>query len=242
MPDPEISLADNPGSGAPNSRLDDRIYQALLGRIHSGTYGLGERLPPENDLADEFDVSRPVIRAALARLREAGLVVSRKGSGSFVSSGDSHTSGGFTALSSIEDIAGYFAFRRTIEAEAASLAATRPDKALIAQMHAALSGMDDEIEAGLATVEHDMRFHSLVARMSGNRYLYESLQLLRPHMIFMGRFVRSLSPSGYVRGKMSMRDEHHRIVAAIEAADPAAARARMEDHIRASELRIFEGE
>ena len=55
---------DRPPSGT-GSPLETRIYQDLLGRIHDGTYALGERLPPENDFAEEFGVSRPVIRAAM---------------------------------------------------------------------------------------------------------------------------------------------------------------------------------
>ena len=79
----------------------------------------------------------------------------------------------------------------------------------------ALAGMDAEIEAGLPTIQRDIRFHALIAEVAGNRYIIESLQMLRPHTLFVGRFVRSLSPSGYVRGRLGMRTEHRQIVEAI---------------------------
>ena len=50
--------------------------------IKSGSYKPDERLPTELDLAAEFEVSRPIVRDALKRLREQGLIYSRRGAGS----------------------------------------------------------------------------------------------------------------------------------------------------------------
>ena len=52
--------------------------------IDRGEFGEGVRLPAESELAARFGVSRPVIREALSRLRVMGVIVSRKGSGSYV--------------------------------------------------------------------------------------------------------------------------------------------------------------
>lgn len=62
--------------------LADVVYDRIRRSITDGEYAEEERLPGENALAERFDVSRPVIRAALKRLRDDGLVVSRQGSGS----------------------------------------------------------------------------------------------------------------------------------------------------------------
>jgi DNA-binding GntR family transcriptional regulator len=64
-----------------------RYYQlsnVLSKRIEQGVYKLGELLPTENELCEEFDVSRYTVREALRRLTEAGLVKRRQGSGSQV--------------------------------------------------------------------------------------------------------------------------------------------------------------
>ena len=76
------------------------------------------------DLAAEFEVSRPIVRSALARLREEGLVVSRRGSGSFVASSSETGTGGYMQLKSVEDIAAWYEFRRMIESETAARAET----------------------------------------------------------------------------------------------------------------------
>ena len=52
--------------------------------IHLGRFPLGSKLPPEDRLADQMGVSRPSVREALSALRTAGLIESRKGSGSYV--------------------------------------------------------------------------------------------------------------------------------------------------------------
>src|SRR3954466_661810 len=69
---------------APAIRLGDRLSQRMVALIERGEFGDGGRLPAESELASRFGVSRPVIREALSRLRVMGVIVSRKGSGSYV--------------------------------------------------------------------------------------------------------------------------------------------------------------
>lgn len=64
-----------------------RYYQlsnVLSKRIEHGVYKLGELLPTEIELCEEFGVSRYTVREALRRLTDAGLVKRRQGSGSQV--------------------------------------------------------------------------------------------------------------------------------------------------------------
>ena len=62
----------------------DRVYHLLYSRISNGDYPANQKLPSEKVLADEFGVSRPILRDALERLREQGLIHSRQGAGSFM--------------------------------------------------------------------------------------------------------------------------------------------------------------
>jgi GntR family transcriptional regulator len=61
-----------------------KISEALAKEIRSGGRRAGEQLPGENALAQRFAVSRTTVRAALADLSEAGLIVTRSGKGSYV--------------------------------------------------------------------------------------------------------------------------------------------------------------
>lgn len=222
-------------------RLEDLVYGKILDDIRLGRYSLGQKLPSENDLATEQGVSRPVVRAALAKLREGGLIVSRQGAGSYVSSGDQDTAG-FGPLSSIDDIGRYFEFRKLLESETAARAAARSDGMAMLRLRQNLEALDARVSEGAASVDLDFEFHMLIANLSDNRFLTDTLAMLRPQWYFIGKFVRSLSQTGYRTGKRHMLEEHRAILAGIEAADQSAARAAMIEHIAGSERRVFKGE
>ncbi len=68
-----------------NASLSRQTQEILVDRIRGGVYPPRSQLPPENDLAVEFKVSRPTIRSAMSALAERGLVFRRHGIGTFVS-------------------------------------------------------------------------------------------------------------------------------------------------------------
>jgi DNA-binding FadR family transcriptional regulator len=61
-----------------------RVAGEILGRIVSGAYPAGLRLPAENDLAASLDCGRSTVREALSQLAGLGVVKSRRGSGALV--------------------------------------------------------------------------------------------------------------------------------------------------------------
>jgi DNA-binding GntR family transcriptional regulator len=67
--------------------LYERTRQSVLELISVGTYGPGDRLPSESALAEQFGVHRLTARRALEELSREGLVVARKGSGTYVAPG-----------------------------------------------------------------------------------------------------------------------------------------------------------
>ena len=231
-----------PRGRAINEPLERQVYDGILARILTGDYKLGEKLPSENVLAKEYSVSRPVLRTALSRLRDDRLLVSRQGAGSFVGGGGIDDERGFTPLQGIEDIASYISFRKLIEAEAAARAATNANAQALSELRAILEELDGAIDAGNATLDLDQQFHFRIAELSDNRFLVETLKMLRPYMYFVGTFLRSLGSTGYLRGKRSMTSEHYKILDAIEAKDADAARKAVIEHFDASERRVFKGE
>src|SRR6185437_3154003 len=61
-----------------------RVANEVLGRIVSGAYPAGLRLPAENDLAAALSCGRSTVREALRHLAGLGVVASRRGSGAMV--------------------------------------------------------------------------------------------------------------------------------------------------------------
>ncbi|WED22359.1 pyruvate dehydrogenase complex transcriptional repressor PdhR [Vibrio sp. JC009] len=66
-------------------KLSDVIEKELERLILEGTYSAGQQLPPERELAKQFDVSRPSVREAIQRLEAKKLLSRRQGGGTFVS-------------------------------------------------------------------------------------------------------------------------------------------------------------
>jgi GntR family transcriptional regulator len=61
-----------------------QVVNVLKDEILKGAYPINTQLPSEDRLCQRFDVSRHTVREALRRLREDGLVSSRKGAGTMV--------------------------------------------------------------------------------------------------------------------------------------------------------------
>ncbi len=66
------------------SSLVDSTEEALRAQLAPGKHRLGDRLPPELELAETLGVSRGTLRLALERLEANGEIVRRQGSGTFV--------------------------------------------------------------------------------------------------------------------------------------------------------------
>ncbi len=71
-----------PGRGRGIARYY-QLYQALCGFLQEGAIAAGEALPSEPELVHSYGVSRTTVRRALARLEQEGLIVRRRGSGTF---------------------------------------------------------------------------------------------------------------------------------------------------------------
>ncbi len=63
-----------------------KIADQIANRINMGDFGENGKLPAERELAEDFNVSRVTLRAALKELEEKGLVTRVHGSGTFVNS------------------------------------------------------------------------------------------------------------------------------------------------------------
>ena len=67
------------------SKISDIIAKRLEAMILEGSLVPGQKMPPERELAQQFEVSRPSLREALHKLEAKGLVTRKQGGGTFVS-------------------------------------------------------------------------------------------------------------------------------------------------------------
>ncbi|OLP46426.1 FadR/GntR family transcriptional regulator [Rhizobium oryziradicis] len=225
-------------NGTPRKGLPDIVFERMHRAIKSGAYKPDERLPTEHDLASEFEVSRPVIREALKRLRDQGLVYSRRGAGSFVRALGLREPLGFGQLENIADLLNCYEFRLTLEPAAAEAAAVRHDEAAMTGIFQALELMRDATNRQSHREDADYQFHLAISRAAQNNYFSTAMEALKEH-IAVGMKFHGASIKKEASGLIRVFDEHEAIAKAISARDGKAARQLMHAHLAGSRERLF---
>jgi GntR family transcriptional repressor for pyruvate dehydrogenase complex len=231
-------LPDN--SGQQRIALSDYVYHKLFSKIAAGEYSVHQRLPSEHEICQAYNVSRPVVRAALDRLRSDGLVYSRQGSGTFIRVGISQPVVGFGPVGTIGDIQRCYEFRIGFEGEAAFFAAKRANTEAIAEMKAAMAPLKKAAKRQHYDDQADFLFHYAVAQGSNNQYYVQALSALKDH-IAIGMKIGGTCLNGSDRAIERVIEEHEAVIRAITDRNPNAAREAMRDHITNSQSRAFEG-
>jgi GntR family transcriptional regulator, transcriptional repressor for pyruvate dehydrogenase complex len=231
-----------PGTkGTAGRTLSDAVYQRIYERISNGEWPKGTRLLTEIELAEQFGVSRTVIREALLRLRIDGLIASRQGAGTHVIGAPSQRVIDFAEPGSVADLQRCYEFRVGVEGEAAYLAATRHSSERIAEIEATLDAMERCIAEDRLGAEEDIAFHLAIARATENDY-YQRTIASATKAIRVGMSIAATLSSRPPPQRLGIAiGEHRGVLDAIRASDPDLARARMRAHIEGARRRVFVG-
>lgn len=226
-------------NGTTRKSLADVVFERMHRAIKSGAYQPDERLPTEHDLAAEFEVSRPVIREALRRLRDQGLIYSRRGAGSFVRAVGMKEPLGFGQLENVADLLNCYEFRLTVEPAAAAAAAARHDTNSLGAIRQALELMRDATNRQSHREDADFQFHLAIARAAQNSYFSTAMEALKDH-IAVGMKFHGASVKREAAGLTRVFAEHEAIADAIAAGDGTRAKQLMHDHLTGSRERLFQ--
>jgi GntR family transcriptional repressor for pyruvate dehydrogenase complex len=225
---------------APSKRADG-VFDQLRLRILSGALELGSQLPNERELAEALGVNRASVREALKRLEFLELIEVRHGQGSFV-----RAVGGSSALQLIEAILSdrslvttellrqLLEFRRHVTGQVVELAARNHGADQLARARALL---ERESVAGAdprAALEIDIQMNILLGESTGN-LMYQLLCNM------FTRLLEHLGPIYFNERRSHARsfETHRRLLDAIEARDPSAAREVLETMLAYSEEAIL---
>ncbi len=224
------------------ARLSDQLALRLDGQIASGELRPGDRLPTEQQLAATHGVSRTVVREAVHQLKSRQLVVSRQGSGVFVSPTPLNQPLAFdpSVLGSLQAVVHVVEVRRVLEGEMAALAAERATRTQVGAMRRALKAIDAAAAAGHDGVVEDLAFHRCIGEATGNPQFRLLLGFLEQYLREAMRVTRG-NEARRLDFMEAVRLEHLAIVEAIAARDPAAARCRAREHLAHGARRLVEG-
>lgn len=218
------------------------VYQKILISIINGEYPVTEKLPSEAKLCEKYSVSRPVLRDALTRLKEDNLIVSRRGSGSFVVKRPDETVLSFSKISSISDIQRCFEFRTNLEGSAAGLAATRRTAVQLNRIIGAAEKINGANNIQAVASDEDFEFHLAIAEASNNQYYSTVMKSLRENIKEGMNITRTLSLRSTDNNRITLvQDEHDAIVKYIVDEDAKNAELAMRAHLNNARVRMFEG-
>ncbi|MEM1143454.1 MAG: FadR/GntR family transcriptional regulator [Pseudomonadota bacterium] len=206
-------------------RLYRKIVRKISELIDTGAFPAGSRLPPERELAVQFEVSRPTIREAIIALEATGRVAVKTGSGVYVLA---HPQG--VALDEKVSPFELMESRILIEGEAAAQAASLITAEQLAQLADALLAMASEnASQGLGSDTADRRFHTIIAEATNNRVLLQVIQNLW-HAQESVDHIRDVHKAVCQKNPKARLAEHRAIYDALEQGDAAGARAAMRKH------------
>lgn len=214
-----------------SSRLYQQIVAQIKLQIVNGTLKVGDRLPTERELAEQFQVSRTSVREATKILQQEGLIAVYPGRGTFIVDSVSRSfQDSLGLIISIEQTRGLdnlIEVREMIEPEIAALAAVRATQEDIKLMHKAVSAMDKTLHDADAFIAADLSFHLALADATQNTLIPMLLDPIVDQLQDQRKAI-FLVKGGAERGQY----HHKHILDAVSKGDPAASREAMRAHLQ----------
>lgn len=204
--------------------LTDQAILKIKDCIISGEFGPGSRLPRERDLAARLGLSRNSLREAVRALALIGVLDTRIGDGTYVTSLDADTL--LTGMGFIGDLLDGATLleahqvRRILEPVATGLAATRLTESDFLALEACLTQME-EADSNQAFIDADTEFHRIIVTASGNTTLASVIQNLSGGMV-RARLWRTITEHGAAQATL---ERHRDIYVALRAGDAEQASA-----------------
>ena len=216
-------------------RTAEAVVERFQTLILDGVLRPGDRLPAERQLADDLDVSRPILRDALAALESDGLIVARRGEGTFIADlmGDVFSEPIARLMrSSTHGLGDYLEFRQLLEADMAAMAAERATASDRAMLESLANAMQDAHTKGDAALEArlDVELHTLIVEAAHNLVFLHVLRAcyrLLEDDVFSNRKRLYAQPGE----RKALLNQHLTLIDAILTGDQDAARTAAADHI-----------
>ncbi len=212
-----------------HSQLTMQVVEHVRSLISSGEVKSGDRLPPERELARRLKISRSSLRAGIGFLSAMGVLKSRHGAGTFVSSGPpALDSSSLTVLGVLHGFLPWqmFEARLVLESSVAALAAERATDEHIAELAEEVAEMYAALNDPQEYLIHDVRFHRTIARAAGNPILGALMETITANL-----YEHRSKTVVKAQDLKESAEMHREIYRAIRSHNPMQARLTMERHL-----------
>ncbi|HEY2495260.1 MAG TPA: FadR/GntR family transcriptional regulator [Paenibacillus sp.] len=154
--------------------LVDQVIIQIESLIESGTWPIGKKIPPEPDLVNELNVSRNTLREGIKALCHAGVLTTKQGDGTYVSS-NSALGTAIQRRVQKSSLLETLEVRNALEQEAAKLSAKRRteedlEKIRFYQQECNSFSAIRDLER---YVDADIKLHQTIVESAGNRMLID---------------------------------------------------------------------
>ncbi len=209
----------------------EQVVERLQGVIEEQKLLPGSRLPGEFELTQVLQVSRPVLREALARMKGVGLVEVRRGLGTFVAAAGNVGKCANLLCSTMtltpRELLTYAELRAAIEVQAVRQAAERATPEQVIELETLLKELVSQELPHEVVLEIDFRFHRKLIEISGNELMQNLMEVIYEFVM-----VQMIKTTPSPRANQLGRRLHREIVAAIRKGDPDAAERAMREHMQ----------
>ncbi|SEM32818.1 DNA-binding transcriptional regulator, FadR family [Xaviernesmea oryzae] len=217
--------------------LVSKVTDELRDQILSGAFPPGARLPSEAQLTQSYNVSRTVVREAIAVLRADLLVDARQGSGVYVRPPSPASVDKRLDRESVTSVLELLEIRTPLEIEAAGLAALRRSPAQEERIFDCQARILACIEAGRPIRDSDFALHLAISEATNNPGFAEFLKSQGVSAIPQAEIVTESDQARQMVYFHQLNAEHEKIVLAISNGDEEAAREAMRAHLKGSQER-----
>ena len=210
-------------------RLSDSVAEQILTMITmEKRFQPGDKLPNENELSKELEISRTTLREAVRALVANGILEIQRGRGTFVTQGiDTDNLKFLTPLKDAEVNAGdLYEMRLIFEPEAAYYAALRASDAELERILFYGRKVEEKIQSKEDRTEVEQLFHRSIAKATHNEFMNQLMPVIYQGI---GQGV-TLSRQKEMAVKDTLND-HRLIMEFMEARNAEGARSAMRIYI-----------
>ncbi len=212
------------------------IMKQIQKAIAEGKLKPGDKLPSERELAELFQISRPIVREAISALSFLGVVQRKWGKGNYISENLNlsiiKSSLKYMVISKEKEIRDLLEARRAIECELISLAAIRRTEEHLKKLEDKLLELLNCDKQSPRRFHLDYEFHLIIGEAANSEILHGFQFALKDKILEIMK-VGVYLPDAVEKSNR----EHLEMFEAIKSSDPKTAREIMEVHIKQLEER-----
>ena len=216
--------------------ISEKIVDQITKLVVTGNIKVGDKLPPERELAAMLGVGRSSLREALRSMINMGLLAVKHSEGTYIKKADANSLKPYFQWNimlenaTLDDL---IEARELIELDVVTKAAERRTPEDIQKLEATVENMKENEGDKQALVNYDIEFHRMLVEIAGNSIMLSMIEIIRSAMEVWFSYVLS-----YKHNVSDTIVEHTEIMNAVRTGDGKKAHKLLEDHLEKGASRL----